>query len=665
MSAKRVFGTRSSADFTASPVSALTFPRQPRLTQLASRTGPLVCARGGDDPSRASSSARARHVLHGRTGLRSPRRRAPVRPARPFLNVTPFGPERPRGTRLPTTASRPRARVRSPRVAPRRTREIHEAREIRVDRVSLSRRPRTPTHPAGPPRRFPTPPDRLPRRPAPRTSRVQVPGVELLRSHPTNQPLRSPACTPLSSGDTGCGSGGHPRGAGRGRGEGQPSRFKRSSRSTRGRRGDEAGQRPRHARIRTPGALSLPERIVRADRLGVRKGEDGECVGDPAERDAAEAEDPPAQPPIRVRSPNGPEPRTTRPRIARSRVRSFVQRRYAVSGAWRAPDTARISPRRGGLRRGLRGTPPPTCAARSVSIHGFARRSPIDARGDFIRRRPSRACACLHADRRVCVGGTRRWARGCTLDAARSGERNRPRRSAAEIASPGVDGVVLRGFETRGGGGTERVDRTRAGGDERAERAEVAESSAERRARNAERGYGARRRSRFGSNPIEKSPRRRSARNRRTLRDASARLEGALAASHVRLRAAEAPVGIAAAAGPASARRSAGFRIPRGRTAPPPPNPKPSPECCVCAEEYANERVRHMFVGCQHACVCRECADVIWKRPNKRACPICREKVKREPSRSDPSSREARVEEVGSHVRARGETTRHTDADTL
>ena len=77
---------------------------------------------------------------------------------------------------------------------------------------------------------------------------------------------------------------------------------------------------------------------------------------------------------------------------------------------------------------------------------------------------------------------------------------------------------------------------------------------------------------------------------------------------------------------------SAGFRIPRvdePPPPPPPPKPKPSPECCVCAEEYANERVRHMFVGCQHACVCGECADVIWKQgPNKRACPICREKVK-------------------------------------
>ena len=173
---------------------------------------------------------------------------------------------------------------------------------------------------------------------------------------------------------------------------------------------------------------------------------------------------------------------------------------------------------------------------------------------------------------------------------------------------------------------------------ERAERAEVAESSAERRARIAEERCRALadHLARVESDRKVAEEETRSARNEaKTLRDASARLEGALAASHVRLRAAEAPVGIAAAAGAprvAGGGTSAGFRIPRvdePPPPPPPPKPEPSPECCVCAEEYANERVRHMFVGCQHACVCGECADVIWKQgPNKRACPICREKVK-------------------------------------
>ena len=180
---------------------------------------------------------------------------------------------------------------------------------------------------------------------------------------------------------------------------------------------------------------------------------------------------------------------------------------------------------------------------------------------------------------------------------------------------------------------------------ERAEAAEAAESSAERRAFIAEESCRALADdlSRIESDKRLAEEETRTARDEaKTLREALARLEGDLAASRVRLRAAEAPVGNAAAAGAprvAGGGTSAGFRIPRvdepppstqpPPPPPPPPKPEPAPECCVCAEEYTNERVRHMFVGCQHVCVCGECADVIWKQgPNKRACPICREKVK-------------------------------------
>ena len=178
---------------------------------------------------------------------------------------------------------------------------------------------------------------------------------------------------------------------------------------------------------------------------------------------------------------------------------------------------------------------------------------------------------------------------------------------------------------------------------ERAERAEAAESAAERRAIIAEESCRA-----LADDLSRVESDRRAAEEEtirardeaKALREASARLESELAASHVRLRAKDAPVGIAAAAGAprvAGGGTSVGFRIPRvdepPPTAqpppPPPPKPEPAPECCVCAEEYTAERVRYMFVGCQHVCVCGECADVIWKQgPNKRACPICREKVK-------------------------------------
>lgn len=181
------------------------------------------------------------------------------------------------------------------------------------------------------------------------------------------------------------------------------------------------------------------------------------------------------------------------------------------------------------------------------------------------------------------------------------------------------------------------AERARAAA-ERAERAEAAESSAERRAFIAEESCRALADdlSRIESDRRAAEEETIRARDEaKALREASARLELELAASHVRLRAAEAPVGIAAAAGAprvAGGGTSAGFRIPRvdePPPPPPPPKPEPAPECCVCSEEYTAERVRHMFVGCQHVCVCGECADVIWKQgPNKRACPICREKVK-------------------------------------
>ena len=172
------------------------------------------------------------------------------------------------------------------------------------------------------------------------------------------------------------------------------------------------------------------------------------AIDDPAERDAAEAEDPfdggnaaeddrdgdalvrrrerTAVASIVHRAPvktkgatvkadalQTAQNRGRRVRVLRDlRLRSFVQRRYAVAGPRGGRPTPRESRRDAAdfaadfavarRRRKKRGFNPP----------GFARRSPIDARGDFIRRRPSRACACLRADRRVCVGGTRRWARG-------------------------------------------------------------------------------------------------------------------------------------------------------------------------------------------------------------------------------------------------------------
>ena len=140
-----------------------------------------------------------------------------------------------------------------------------------------------------------------------------------------------------------------------------------------------------------------------------------------------------------------------------------------------------------------------------------------------------------------------------------------------------------------------------------------------------------------GSNPIEEVAEEET--NRRGTRRSAPRcvgaLESELAASHVRLRAKEAPVGIAAAAGAprvAGGGTPPGFAFPawtnrpRQRRAAAEARARPS---VACARRIPNERVRYMFVGCQHVCVCGECADVIWKQgPNKRACPICREKVK-------------------------------------
>ena len=378
----------------------------------------MVCARGGDDPSRASSSARARHVLHGRTGLRSPRRGAPDRPARPFLNVTPFGPERPsRNEGFPRPASRPLG----PACAARGSRRDGPARFTRPARSASTACPcRVVRGPRPTPRGllvvFPTPPDRLPRgdpRREPRASQVPGVGAPPLASHePAPEDLqpahRFPPATRAAA------PGGHPRGAGRGQGEGANRRGSNVRQEVPcGRRGDEAGQRPRYARIRTPGALSLPERIVRADRLGVRKGEDGERDRRSRRTGRGGGGRSSGASPQSGSALQTAQNRGRRVRVLRDlRLRSFVQRRYAVAGPRGGRPTPRESRRDAAdfaadfavarRRRKKRGFNPP----------GFARRSPVDARGDFIRRRPSRACACLRADRRVCVGGTRRWARG-------------------------------------------------------------------------------------------------------------------------------------------------------------------------------------------------------------------------------------------------------------
>ena len=338
------------------------------------------------------------------------------------------------------------------------------------------------------------------------------------------------------------------------------------------------------------------------------------------------------EPPIRVRSPNGPEPRATRPRLRDLRPHSYVQRRYAVAGPREGARHRANPPRRGGFRRSRRRAPPPTRFQSTGSPAAVTRAGISSAADHPAPARVSKSTdASAWAERVAGLADELLDARRAQRDANRALEDR-----ATEIASLRASTASFFEDLKREAEVERRVwtERARAA-TERAERAEVAESSAERRARIAERRCRALADdlARVESDRKVAEEETRSARNEaKTLRDASARLEGALAASHVRLARRKRR----SASPPRQARRSGGgehprgFAFPRGRTAPaPPPNPKPSPECCVCAEEYANERVRHMFVGCQHACVCGECADVIWKQgPNKRACPICREKVK-------------------------------------
>lgn len=371
------------------------------------------------------------------------------------------------------------------------------------------------------------------------------------------------------------------------------------------------------------------------------------AIDDPAERDAAEAEDPPARAP-------DPGPLSKRPRTAddasaycaicdcvlssrdgtlwRIHVEGARHRANLAATRRTSPQTSRqTSPSRGAAEKNAVSIHRDSPVARRSTRAGIssAANHPAHARVSA----PTDASAW--AERVAGLANELLDARRAQRDANRALEDRATEIASLRASTASFFEDLKREAEVERSVWTERA----RAATERAERAEVAESSAERRARIAEERCRALADdlARVESDRKVAEEETRSARNEaKTLRDASARLEGALAASHVRLRAAEAPVGIAAAAGAprvAGGGTSAGFRIPRvdePPPPPPPPKPKPSPECCVCAEEYANERVGHMFVGCQHACVCGECADVIWKQgPNKRACPICREKVKR------------------------------------
>ena len=366
------------------------------------------------------------------------------------------------------------------------------------------------------------------------------------------------------------------------------------------------------------------------------------AIDDPAERDAAEAEDPPARAPDP--GPLSKWPRTADDASAYCAIcdcvlssRDDTLWRFHVEGARHRANLAATrespSPR------------PPSRAPAEENAVSINRDSPVARRSTRARSssaadHPASARVSASTDASACAERVAGLAdelldvRRAQRDANRALEDRAEEIASLRASTASFFEDFKREAEVERSVWTERA----RAATERAERAEVAESSAERRARIAEERCRALADdlARVESDRKVAEEETRSARNEaKTLRDASARLEGALAASRVRLRAAEAPVGIAAAAGAprvAGGGTSAGFRIPRvdePPPLPPPLKPEPSPECCVCAEEYTNERVRHMFVGCQHACVCGECADVIWKQgPNKRACPICREKVK-------------------------------------
>ena len=592
VSAKRVFGSRSSAGFHGITRLGTDFSSSTTTRHSWRRARARWSAREVVTTRLAHPRARARGMYSTAErdcGPPTPGTRCPSCASVPQRHPL-RAPSDPRGTRLPTTRHSPPRALRA-QPAGRAATDPRDSRGPRSASTACPCRASSadPDPPRGASPSFsnstrPSPP-RDPRR---EPSRLGVPGVGALRSHPTNQPLKISSLHTAFLRRHGLQLQVAIREA---LGEAKAkertvgiktlvkkyladavemkaetsartdsnTRSSISSRENRSRRPPRRTQRrgsaiPPNA-IGDPADGGTPPRTITTATRSVG----GTAVASIVHPAPVAREDERATVKA-IRSPGlSKRPRTGR-RVRgardsrRRRHRLPVQRRYA---AWSGPRGGRPTPRSrrdaSGLRRGLRSVAPP---AEPRFQSTMAPSSDRRARADFIRRRPSRASSVSYFVRRPTRARAAERVAGLAdelLDARRARrDANRASKIARRKSRP-LPASTASFFE----------DLKREAEVERSvwtERARAATERAERGGggvfRGATRAYrGGRCRALaddLRSNPIEKSPRRRRDRRgtrRRLPGDASARLEGALAASHVRLRAAEAPVGIAAAAG--------------------------------------------------------------------------------------------------------------------